>query len=247
MKRVTLPDDKTRPLAFFLAMEEWVTEHLPAESDYIFVWKVEPTVIIGHNQDMKSEVNVPYCRKNNIDIVRRRSGGGCVYADLDNIMVSYVAAGTDIQEIFKHYTAMMASQLRKLGLDAQPSGRNDIVVGPDGRKISGNASYILNGRTIVHGTMLYDSDLNHILKAITPSRAKLESHKVKSVEARIITAKSLLPSLSSDEFTNGLTQGLFTGELTLSAAEILEIEKIEQRYYHPEWVENSKLFQSNQN
>lgn len=240
MKHVILPDDKPRPLAFFLAMEEWIAGYLPPDSDYIFIWKVEPTVIIGHNQDMESEVNVQYCRDNNIDIVRRRSGGGCVYADTDNIMISYITADTDVARVFALYTEMMAGQLRKMGIDARPSGRNDIVVGAEERKISGNAFYLQGNRSIVHGTMLYDSDLNHILKAITPSRAKLESHKVKSVESRITTARRVRPEITRQRFSEGLLEGLTDGIVRLTDDDIAAICRIEQRYYSPEWLNNGK-------
>lgn len=228
MIRVALPENKTRRLAFFLALEEWVAANRPA-GEYFFTWNVAPTVIIGRNQDMEAEVNVAYCRAHGIDIVRRRSGGGCVYADHDNIMMSYICPGTDVEAIFARYTAMVAAQLQHMGIDAVPSGRNDITVGE--RKISGNAFYQLQDRSIVHGTMLYDTNLEHMLNAITPSRAKLESHKVKSVEARITTIKKLRPELPFDNFHEELTAGLETDRYMLTDNEVAEVEKLELRYY----------------
>lgn len=228
MIRVILPENKTRRLAFFLALEEWVAAKLPA-GEYFFTWNVAPTVIIGRNQDMEAEVNVAYCREHDIDIVRRRSGGGCVYADRDNIMMSYICPGTDVEEIFARYTAMVAAQLQHMGIDAVPSGRNDITIGD--RKISGNAFYQLKDRSIVHGTMLYDTNIEHMLNAITPSRAKLESHKVKSVEARITTIHKLRPELTFDKFHGDLTAGLETERYNLSESEVGEVEALEQRYY----------------
>lgn len=237
MIHVTLPDDKVRPLGFFLAMEEWVAHCLDGGDDYFFSWVVGPTVIIGRNQDLRSEVDVDYCREHGIDIVRRRSGGGAVYADADNMMMSYITADTDVEKVFARYTAMVAAQLCELGLDARPTGRNDIGVGPEQRKISGNAYYLLADRSIVHGTMLYDTDLTNMLNAITPSRAKLESHKVKSVDARIITARQLLPDMGRDEFMSRLTAGLETGRRVLTPAEVEHIEAMAENYYDRRWLE----------
>ena len=234
MIRIVLPDSNPRLLAFFLALEEWVASSLPP-NDYFFTWIVEPTVIIGHNQDIEVEVDREYCRKNCIDIVRRRSGGGCVYADLHNIMMSYVTPDTEVETVFARYTSMMAQQLRKMGIDAQPSGRNDITVGE--RKISGNAFYALPDRSIVHGTMLFDTDMVNMLNAITPTRAKLESHKVKSVESRITTVKSLKPEMERDVFHNLLTDGLEDSRKVLTESDIEQIKKIEQKYYNREWLE----------
>ena len=235
MIRIILPDNNPRPLAFFLALEEWVANHLPP-AEYFFSWIVNPTVIIGHNQDLNAEVNVEYCREHGIDIVRRRSGGGCVYADRDNIMMSYICDRTNVTEVFAHYTSMVASQLQRMGIDAQPTGRNDISVGD--RKISGNAFYLMASRSIVHGTMLFDTHIEHMLNAITPSKAKLESHQVKSVEARITMVSHLRPDLTFEQFHDGLIAGLETGRYLLTPADIAQVIEIEQNYYKPEWINN---------
>ena len=89
MKYISLPDQHTRRLSFYLAMEEYVARHL-SEPDCFFMWQVEPSVIFGRNQVMENEVNIDYCRANGIHIYRRKSGGGCVYADMDNVMLSLV-------------------------------------------------------------------------------------------------------------------------------------------------------------
>lgn len=238
MVRIVFPGNQTRRLPFFLALEEWVAANLP-DDEYFFTWSVNPTVIFGRNQDVNTEVNVDYCRQHGIDMVRRRSGGGCVYADRDNIMMSYVCPETNVEAVFERYTEMVASQLRKMGIDATPTGRNDITVG--GRKVSGNAFYLLPERSIVHGTMLFDTDIGHMLNAITPSKAKLDSHKVKSVEARITMISKLRPDISFNDFHNQLTAGLETGRYELTAEQVSEVEKIEQKYYDSDWVNNAKM------
>lgn len=237
MKRVVISDNRPRRLAFYLAVEEWVARTLPADS-YFFTWIVEPTVICGRNQDVAKEVDLDYCRRHGIDVVRRRSGGGCVFADRNNIMISQITPDTDVATAFAAFTGRVAGRLRAMGLNAQATGRNDIEI--DGRKISGNAFYRLPGRSIAHGTMLYDTDPEHMAHAITPSRAKLESKKVQSVAKHIVTAHELLPGLTIDAFHRALTEGLGDGEVVLTPVQIAEIEAIEQRYYRPGWLIDSR-------
>ena len=177
MKHVILPDDVRRSLAFYLAMEEFVAREIEGEA--FFVWRVEPTVIFGRNQVLENEVNLEYCREHGVDIVRRKSGGGCVYSDLGNIMVSYISRRGDVSEVFDRYMTALTEALRALGVPVEKSGRNDILL--EGRKISGNAFHQLPDRSIVHGTLLYSTDLEALTEAIKPPVEKLQRHGVESV------------------------------------------------------------------
>ena len=195
MKYLSLPDPHaTRILPFYLAMEEYAARII-GEDDIFFMWQVEPTVIFGRNQLIDSEVNVDYCREHGIAFYRRRSGGGCVYADRDNIMFSYITRSDEVQTTFSAYTTAVAAMLRGLGLNATASNRNDVLI--EGRKVSGNAFYHIPGRSIVHGTMLFDTDMEHMLHAITPSRDKLTSKGVQSVRSRITTLSETERSAST--------------------------------------------------
>lgn len=182
MKHVILPDDVRRSLAFYLAMEEFVAREVEGEA--FFVWRVEPTVIFGRNQVLENEVNLEYCREHGVDVVRRKSGGGCVYSDLGNIMVSYISRRGDVSEVFDRYMTALTEALRALGVPAEKSGRNDILV--EGRKVSGNAFHQLPDRSIVHGTLLYSTDLQALTEAIRPPVEKLQRHGVESVRQRVI-------------------------------------------------------------
>ena len=182
MKHVILPDDVRRSLAFYLAMEEFVAWDIEGEA--FFVWRVEPTVIYGRNQVLENEVNLEYCREHGVDIVRRKSGGGCVYSDLGNIMVSYVSRRGDVSEVFDRYMTALTEALRALGVPAEKSGRNDILV--EGRKVSGNAFHQLPDRSIVHGTLLYSTDLEALTEAIRPPVEKLHRHGGESVRQRVM-------------------------------------------------------------
>lgn len=207
---------------------------MPA-GDYFFSWRVAPTVICGRNQEIDKEVNLAYCRENGIDVVRRRSGGGCVYADMQNFMFSYITASDKVTEVFSHYTDMIAGALRKLGFPAIATGRNDIQIG--GKKVSGNAFYHLPGRSIAHGTMLYDFDPVCLANAITPSKAKLESKGVKSVPMRVTCLSKEGILLSPEEFEKFMISEITDGvPYLLGQKDIMEIKEIEANYYNPSFM-----------
>ncbi len=238
MKRIVFPFDvkkHRRSLTFFLATEEWVALNLYADS-WIFTWIVEPTVICGHHQEIPLEVNLEYCRTNNINVVRRRSGGGCVYADKNNIMISHVCplAGRSYETIFSEFTHHIVRQLHSINIKAQASGRNDIMV--NGRKISGGAFYRFRNCAISHGTMLFNVDNETMRQTLTPARAKLHSKGIKSVASRVTTIHNERPELSFDEFHRKLTDGLTDGEYHLTPDDIAAIEQIETHYLKDEWL-----------
>ena len=104
MKNVILPDIGQQSLSYYLAVEEQVARQIDDEA--FFVWQSDPTVIIGRNQVLEAEVNIEYCRDHNIEIVRRKSGGGCVYSDKGNIMISYISRRGDVSAVFDRYLSV---------------------------------------------------------------------------------------------------------------------------------------------
>ena len=232
MKYLSLPDNSTRILPFYLAMEEYAARII-GEDDIFFMWQVDPTVIFGRNQLIANEVNVDYCREHGIAFYRRRSGGGCVYADHDNIMLSYITCSDEVQTTFSTYTNAVAVMLRGLGLDAHASDRNDVLIGD--RKVSGNAFYHIPGRSIVHGTMLFDTNMEHMLNAITPSREKLTSKGVQSVRSHITTLREHL-SMDIEDFKCHVLKTLCDGEIRFTDDDVAEIEQITQSYLEPSFL-----------
>ena len=223
MKHIVLPDRKERSLAFYLAMEEYVAKHVEGEA--VFVWRVAPTVIIGRNQDLEAEVNLDYCRNQGVKVVRRKSGGGCVYSDKGNMMISFISARGEVAAVFERYLDTFAACLRSLGLDAEKSGRNDILV--EGRKVSGNAFHQLPDRSIVHGTLLYDTDFIALEEAIRPPVEKLRRHGVASVRQRVENLKTYLgrTDISSVEDLETYVVDYFSdGAVMLDADDVREIE-----------------------
>jgi lipoic acid synthetase/lipoate-protein ligase A len=213
-------------------MEEYIARHLEAD-DYFFMWQVEPSVIFGRNQVAENEVNFEYCRKHGIKIYRRKSGGGCVYADQDNVMMSFVTPEENVGLTFNRFINMLLLVLRKLGVEATGTTHNDVMIGD--RKVSGTAFYHLPGRSIVHSTMLYDTNMDHMLNAITPGPEKLEAKVIKSVRQRITLLKDYT-SLPLDEFKIFVRTTLCDGERVLTAAEVKGIEALEQTYLDKDFV-----------
>lgn len=204
-----------------------MARRLPA-GDYLFCWQIEPSVVFGRNQVMANEVDTAYCRNNGIGMFRRKSGGGCIYADMGNVMFSFITDSDNVGLTFNRYINMMVLMLCKIGVNAAATGRNDIVV--DGRKVSGNAFYHLQGRSIVHGTMLYDTDMDNMLHAITPPETKLESKGVESVRQRIALLKDYI-NIGVDGLKDGIMRGLCNSEHVLTAVDVAEIEELERNVY----------------
>lgn len=230
MKYVTIPDNAQRRLPFYLAMEEFIAAHV--DEDAFFMWRVAPTVIIGRNQVLENEVNVEYCRKAGVQIVRRKSGGGCVYSDMGNLMISYISDRGEVSAVFDRYMSALAASLCDLGLPAVASARNDVLV--DGRKVSGNAFHQLPDRSIVHGTLLYSTDMKALTEAIRPPLEKLHRHGVESVRQRVVNLsefKDFNPVLRSPEsLTAYLTERFTDSMIALTPDQVAIIEEMEKEY-----------------
>ena len=153
------------------------------DTPVFFTWIVEPTVIYGRHQCREQEVNEAYCAAHGVRVVQRQSGGGCVYADRGNLMVSYVSPSTHSQEVFELFMNTLSGALQRLGYEAVTTAHNDILVGE--RKVCGTACYTTPTGTVVHASMLYDVNLEALEQAITPSADKLAKHAVASVRQRV--------------------------------------------------------------
>lgn len=231
MEHTVLPDSIERPLSFYLAMEEHVAA---AYGCGFFVWRVAPTVIIGRNQILETEVNMPFCRQHGINVVRRKSGGGCVYADRGNLMLSYITPEKGVDVVFRQFLERFAEALRALGMPAVCTSHNDITV--DGYKVSGNAFFSLPRGSIVHGTLLHSVDFDMLAAAITPTEAKLAKHGVQSVRQRVANLSALGLGLSAEELADYLTDAFCDGNRLLDASDIASIEDIEKSYTDPSFI-----------
>lgn len=227
MLYISLPDLSTsRKLSFYLAMEEYVARHLETD-DSFFMWQVAPSVIFGRNQQLDSEVNIEYCRRHGIQVFRRKSGGGCVYADQSNVMLSFITRGENVGLAFNRFVNTLLLVFRRFGVEAVGTSRNDVMIGD--RKVCGTACYHLPGRTIVHSTLLYDTDMTNMTNAITPGPDKLQAKGIQSVRQRITLLKDHV-SLSLEDVKQ-LIRATFCDETCqLSADDVAAIERLEQAY-----------------
>ena len=225
MKYISLPEPgKVRRLSFYLAMEEYLARTMD-EPDSFFMWQVEPSVIFGRNQIVENEVNMVYCQEHGIQVYRRKSGGGCVYADQDNLMLSFITSEENVGFAFNRFVNMVLLVLRKLGVQATGTIHNDIMIGD--RKICGTACYRAGRRSIVHSTLLYDTNMEHMLHAITPGPEKLQKKGIQSVRQRITLLKDYTP-LTLDEVKVLIRNTLCDGERMLTINEVEEINQLEE-------------------
>lgn len=228
MYYIDTTDQEIKGLGFYLAEEEYVARHILTDEDCLFIWHVHPTVIFGRNQVVENEVNMEYCRQEGIRVIQRHSGGGCVFADEDCLMISYITKETRPIIAFNNYMELITGALNRLGIAAKRNDHNDIMLGE--HKISGNAMWSHGNTTIVHGTLLYDTNERHITQAITPTREKLEKNGVKSVRQRIALLKDHTP-LTRDELWEKLRQALCEKTIVLGTDDIEEIIRQEKMKY----------------
>ena len=173
-------NDKTNPY-FNLAMEEYLLKNF--NEDLFILWRNESSVIVGKNQNTLSEINLEYIKENNIPVVRRQSGGGAVFHDLGNINFTFIANDNNSFSDFKRFTQPIIDLLKTLDINAEFSGRNDLLI--DGKKFSGNAQYNYKNKVMHHGTLLFSSQIGDLSNALKVKPIKFEGKGIKSVKSRV--------------------------------------------------------------
>ncbi|HDX9588369.1 TPA: lipoate--protein ligase [Bacillus pseudomycoides] len=224
-----------------LAIEEYCVKNLDINETYLLFYINEPSIIIGKNQNTVEEINADYVREKGIHVVRRLSGGGAVYHDLGNLNFSFITKDDgDSFHNFKKFTEPVTVALGKLGINAELSGRNDILA--EGRKISGNAQFATKGRMFSHGTLLFDSEIDHVVSALNVKLDKIQSKGIKSIRSRVANiAEFLNEKITIEEFKQLLLENIFEGESEIPTYELTEedwkeIHKIsEERYRNWDW------------
>ena len=224
-----------------LAIEEYALKNLDINESYLLFYINKPSIIIGKNQNTIEEVNQEYVEQNDITVVRRLSGGGAVYHDLGNLNFSFITKDDgDSFHNFKKFTEPVVKALGKLGIQAELSGRNDIMA--EGRKISGNAMFATRGRMFSHGTLLFNSEMDHIVSALKVKKEKIESKGIKSIRSRVGNIADFLKEpMTIEEFRSLILTNIFEGsseipEYVLTDADWEKIHKIsEERYQKWDW------------
>ena len=212
-----------------MAFEQWCLTHLCPDELYFYLWRNAPAVIIGENQDAEAEVNLEYLKANGIALARRVTGGGAVYHDLQNLNYSFVGKDAD--------PALMVEALRKLGVPAELTGRNDIFV--EGRKVSGYARRMEGSNLLVHGTLMYDVDIDVLTRALDTPVSKLNRKGVQSVRSRVTNLKGYLPGIDSVEALKSPLLECFPCECerVLSPEELAQIDELNNSVFSTEaWI-----------
>ncbi|HLQ98659.1 MAG TPA: lipoate--protein ligase [Candidatus Dormibacteraeota bacterium] len=226
-----------------LAIEEYVLKNFGEKDTYLLFYVNEPSIIVGKNQNSVEEINTDYVDENNIKVVRRLSGGGAVYHDLGNLNFSFITKDDgDSFHDFQKFTQPVVEALNKIGVPAELVGRNDLQI--EGRKFSGNAQFSTKGRMFSHGTLMLDSELEHIVSALNVKKEKIESKGIKSIRSRVTNISEYLDEpITMDAFKEIILKYIFdvenvndvpTFELTQADWDnIYEISK--NRYQKWEW------------
>ena len=200
-----------------MALDEYCLEHIRSDAPYFFLWRNAPSVIIGLNQNAYGEVNLPFLEENGIRLVRRMTGGGAVYHDLQNLNYTLIGAHPSPQPIVE--------ALRTLGVAAELTGRNDIFV--DGKKVSGYARRVSHGQEIIHGTLMYDVDLDTLIRVLDTLTSKMNAKGIASVRSRVGNLKGLLPDFPSLDALQARLQEMLAGgdgQITLSEEQEAQVQ-----------------------
>jgi lipoate-protein ligase A len=215
-----------------MAYEEAAFTLFPQDESYLLLWQNRNTVVVGRHQNTAAEINADVLREHGIQVVRRLTGGGAVYHDMGNLNFTLIGDARPGGLDFASFTRPVVTALRKLGINAELSGRNDLTVG--GRKVSGNAQLVRHGRVLHHGTLLFESRLDILAGALRPPEGKLQSHAVPSVVSRVTN----IP-VGMDAFREALLDELFPSgvERYEPSAEVLaQISQLrEEKYATWDW------------
>ncbi len=233
-----LKNPSTNPY-YNMAFDEYCLESLPIDEPVFFLWQNRPAVIVGFNQEVNTEVNLDYLKENGIDLVRRVTGGGAVYHDLENLNYTIVGRSEDLERDYPEYASLLAKALQTLGVPATLSGRNDILV--EGRKVSGFAKRVCKNRLMVHGTLMYNVDVDVLTNVLNPSTTKLQSKGIASVRSRVANLCEYLPEIPdiqtfSQRLEEILSNNYTDTEYQLTETDLANIQRLtDKKFATWEW------------
>ena len=238
MERLHYLETGSTDPAYNLAFEEYVLTHR-MDGDYLILWQNDNTVVVGQNQNTAAEINRAFVEAHGVHVVRRTTGGGAVYHDLGNLNYSFTTDEEAGSLRLERFTAPVVDALASLGLQAEASGRNDILV--SGKKVSGTAQRLVKGRILHHGTLLFDSNPAMVSGALNVDPTKFQSKSAKSVKSRIGNIRQFLPrDMDLNAFWEYLKSALAADgsfrPAELTEAELKAVQELKETKYDTwEW------------
>ena len=237
---LTILNLTTTDPAFNLAAEQYVFDCLPKDRSYFMFWQNENAVIIGKYQNTLAEINGPYVEAHKIKVVRRLSGGGAVYHDLGNLNYTYITDAGELETLnMRIFCEPIVRALAEFGVTAEINGRNDMTI--DGKKFSGNAQYLRHGRVMHHGTLLYNSDLSAVSKALQVDPEKIRAKGIESVRSRVTNIRRYMKEdvplfVFREMLLEFIRRETESEDYEFSEEDVHEIERIRrERYDTWEW------------
>jgi len=234
-----IENKRTNPY-FNIAAEEYLLKNI--SDDCFMLYQNTPSLIVGKHQNTLAEINYQFIKQNNIDVVRRLSGGGTVYHDLGNINFMFIQNIDENSSLvnFRRYIDPIIEVLNDFNIDAKFEGKNDIRV--NGLKISGNAEHVFKRRVLHHGTLLFSSELNVLNDAIKVDINKFSDKGVKSIRSTVANISDFITeNISIPEFMNKVVEKIcdMNKDSTLYTFKTEDIHKIEnlvtEKYSTWEW------------
>jgi lipoate-protein ligase A len=240
VKVIQIESRNTDP-RFNLALEQYVFDSLDGSLSYFMLWQNHNSIIVGKHQNTTAEINAAAVKELGISVVRRLSGGGAVYHDMGNLNYTFITgAEANYAVDFASFYEPIKEALVTFGVPVEISGRNDLTV--HGMKFSGNAQYLKRGRIMHHGTILYDTDLDMLSKALKVSNDKIESRGIRSVRDRVTNIRPYMKTdmpvgIFRDALNKYMIEAFSMREYVLSAEEIGLVEELKERVYS-QWAWN---------
>ena len=201
MKLRILKSAVTNPW-FNLATEDWIFNTLNPDSHTLFLWRNSETVVIGRSQNPWVECKTDKMAADDVFLARRQSGGGAVFHDLGNTNFTFLSPKHAYDQT-ANFTIII-NALKKLGIDATLSGRNDMQVGD--RKISGSAFKHAADRSFHHGTLLVNANMQKLGDYLNPHPLKLKAKGIKSVRARVANLVEFNDAINHETLSDAIIE-----------------------------------------
>ncbi|MCI5997928.1 MAG: lipoate--protein ligase [Peptoniphilaceae bacterium] len=243
-------ENKNTDPALNHAIELYLMENY--DDDIFMLWRNRPCILIGRYQNINLEVNLDFTNENNMDVIRRLSGGGAIYCDTDNMQYSFITkkTGSDVDSSFKKFAGPVVSALKSLGLDAEFTGRNDIQIG--GAKVSGNAQFQSKEKILHHGTLLFKANLYNLTNSLKARDIKFKGKAVQSIRSRVGFIGDMI-DMDIESFMDYVVEFMkkeyrITNTTVLTDDEMKKIHKIREEIFSAkEWNEGTMTLKKNRN